>query len=302
MTAITLKNVPYVTDDQSVFIVQFGHKRKFLTIEDLLLAGYSTKDIVPIGFESVSTLPTGPCMPRKSTYKSISNALELEKNTDLLRQLWCAGFRGMGHEVGAGNRPTSVPVDCNVAYVDAFTFDEAADGSFIGKDNKEFVSVSIYETAETLKAIPDASSDFFILCHVVEHLPNPLRAIRTIYSKLKVGGTMFMVVPWGGHTFDRYRPSTSLHHLVADYLQPSRDRNLEHYLEFCDLAAHKVDWMIEGQESYERTRDTHLHVFSPESIRKMLDFSCTLDNWSSVRIDCPFHKETLQEFYVQLIK
>ena len=295
-------NVPYVTEDHAVFIVQFGHKRLFLTVDDLFLAGYSAKDITPIAFDCIRDLPTGPCMPRKHKYKHLQTALEREENTDLIRQIWVSGFSGTGYEIGAGNRPTSVPSGCHVTYIDAFTFDEAADGSFIGKANEGFVSVSIYDTAENLKAVPAASSNFFILCHVIEHLPDPIRAIRTIYSKLKVGGPLFMVVPWGAYTFDRHRPNTSLHHVVADYMLPSSDRNLEHYLEFCDLAAHKEDWVSEGEKSHQRSRDTHLHVFSPESFRSIIDFCCTLDKWSSIQIACPYHKEALQEFCVLMVK
>lgn len=293
---------PYVTENQEVFVVQFGHKRLYLTIDDLFMTGYTAKDLTPIELDSIRDLPTGPCMPRRHNYKSVLDALEQEKSTDLIRQLWVSDFSGTGYEIGAGNRPTSVPSCCNVIYVDAFTFDEAADGSFIGKVNEGFVSVSIFETAETLKAVPEASSDFFILCHVIEHLPNPIRAIRTIYSKLKLGGSLFMVVPWGAWTFDRYRPNTTLHHMLADYMLPSLDRNLEHYLEFCDLAAHKEDWIMEGEKSHQRSRDTHLHVFSPESLRSMIDFCCTLDKWSSIQVSCPHHKEVLQEFYVLMVK
>jgi SAM-dependent methyltransferase len=271
-------------------------------MDDMFLAGYSVADINEIPFDSIKNIPIGPCMPQKSNYSSIANALEKCADTILIRQLLVENFTGTGYEVGAGNRPTSVSANSDVIYVDAFTFDEASDGSFIGVSNDSFVSVSIYDTVENLKDVPDASSEFFILCHVIEHIPNPIRAIRTLYSKLKPGGTLFLVVPWGAYTFDRSRPNTSLHHLVADYLVPSSDRNIEHYLEFSDLAKRDENWIEDAMESHKKSKDTHLHVFSPQSIEPVLDFCKSIDPWSNIKISCPAHLETLQEFYVHMTK
>jgi hypothetical protein len=292
----------YRTEDFSIFTIQFGHKRLFLSMDDMFLAGYSVTDINEITSDSIKNIPIGPCMPQKSNYTSVANALENSTDTILIRQLLVEHFTGNGYEVGAGNRPTAVPVSCDVTYIDAFTFDEAADGSFIGVSNESFVSVSIYDTAENLNAVPDNSSNFFILCHVIEHIQNPIRAIRTLYSKLRPGGTLFLVVPWGAYTFDRSRPNTSLYHLVADYLLPSSDRNIEHYLEFSDLAKHEKNWIEDAIEAHEKSKDTHLHVFSPHSIQPVLDFCKSVDPWSSIEISCPSHRETLQEFYIHMTK
>ena len=143
------ENVLYVSEDHSLFTIQFGHIRRFLSVDDVSVAGFNIDERVTIALEAIKEIPRGPFMPKKYS-EALEVALREEKSTDILRQIWVSGFKGSGHEVGAGRRPTSVPSKCKVTYVDAFTFDEASDGSFINQANEGFVSVSIYESAETL--------------------------------------------------------------------------------------------------------------------------------------------------------
>jgi len=54
---------------------------------------------------------------------------------------------------------------------------------------------------EDMSAIPDASLDFVIACHVIEHLRNPLRAFEQVYRKLRSGGRYVLIVPEQRVTF-----------------------------------------------------------------------------------------------------
>lgn len=53
---------------------------------------------------------------------------------------------------------------------------------------------------------PDNSMDFVLSSHVIEHTPNPLRAIEEWYRILRPGGVMFMIFPHrNAHPPDRDR-------------------------------------------------------------------------------------------------
>lgn len=67
--------------------------------------------------------------------------------------------------------------------------------------------------------IPFADQEFsFVLSeHVLEHLSNPIAALQEWRRILKSGGKVFLFLPHALRTFDKYRPRTSLAHLIQDY-------------------------------------------------------------------------------------
>ena len=72
---------------------------------------------------------------------------------------------------------------------------------------------------EDLQSISDGSADFFIACHVIEHVqhvPNVIVAIRTVMKRLKLGGTLLLVLPNKSTIFDNGRPTTSLEHFITN--------------------------------------------------------------------------------------
>lgn len=63
--------------------------------------------------------------------------------------------------------------------------------------------------------VPDASEDFVISSHVLEHFPDPIKALKEWYRVVRKGGYIFMIVPHKERTFDRDRPRTTLAELIA---------------------------------------------------------------------------------------
>jgi SAM-dependent methyltransferase len=58
------------------------------------------------------------------------------------------------------------------------------------------------------------SVDFVVSSHVLEHLPDPIKALNEWYRVVRPGGYVFMIVPHKERTFDRDRPRTALAELV----------------------------------------------------------------------------------------
>jgi SAM-dependent methyltransferase len=70
--------------------------------------------------------------------------------------------------------------------------------------------------AQTFHGVPDNSLDFVISGHVLEHLPDPVGAIREGCRVIRPDGVFLIAVPDMRHTSDCDRPETSIEHLLAD--------------------------------------------------------------------------------------
>lgn len=65
--------------------------------------------------------------------------------------------------------------------------------------------------------LPDASEDFIISSHVLEHMPDPIKALIEWDRLIKPNGIIFMIIPHKERTFDKNKPRTPLKHLIEDY-------------------------------------------------------------------------------------
>ncbi len=63
--------------------------------------------------------------------------------------------------------------------------------------------------------VPDASVDFVVSSHVLEHFADPIAALLEWYRVVKPGGYVFMIVPHRERTFDRNQTPTMLIELQA---------------------------------------------------------------------------------------
>src|SRR4051794_14512409 len=112
-------------------------------------------------------------------------------------------LRGTGIEVGAGSRPFPLPPGVQCFYGDVR--DRAELASYFQND---VVSVDGVIDAQTMAGVPQASLDFVISAHVIEHLFDPVGAVKTTIRSLKTGGHFICIVPELTMTFDRMRPPT----------------------------------------------------------------------------------------------
>jgi SAM-dependent methyltransferase len=190
-----------------------------------------------------------------------------------------AGYlRGSGIEVGALHNP--LPVDkqlCEVKYVDRFTEEELR-RIYPELADQKIVPVSIIGSAERLDALGDASQDFVIANHLIEHVEDPIGAIREWHRVLRPGGVLFLAVPHGPTTFDMDRRKTSIAHLLMDHLDRGASARFEHYKDWTE----RVDGVTGGANKSNRINELlaksypiHFHVWTESSFFRF---------WSFVRV------------------
>jgi SAM-dependent methyltransferase len=187
-------------------------------------------------------------------------------------------LRGIGIEIGAFNKPLLLPPDARVKYADIYPEDAARRYFPEGLSEGEPVPVHIVAPADRLDVIPNASQDFIVASHLLEHMEDPIGALLEWHRVLRPGGLLFLRVPDMRGTFDRLRTRTSLEHLVLDHAESSeaagrRARDLDHYCEWARCVNNLVD---EGQVRFwagllQRARyPIHFHCWLPEDVTSMV--------------------------------
>jgi len=138
--------------------------------------------------------------------------------------------------------------------------------------------VDIKADAHSLPMISDASVDFIGSSHTIEHLTNPIKALKEWQRVLKKGGIIYACIPYYKKTFDHNRSVTKIDHLIEDY---ERDVNLEdqtHTEEFIKNHDVQKDVCFKDKESWYQnfltnpSIYTHYHVFDLDSVEEMMNF------------------------------
>jgi SAM-dependent methyltransferase len=181
-------------------------------------------------------------------------------------------LRGTGIEIGGLHRPLRVPHADRVIYVDHLTREELRK-VYSELADLDLVEVDVVGTAENLSAFDDASLDFVIANHLLEHLEYPVRALREFIRVLRPGGLILMALPDKRVTFDRNRQLTTTEHLVQEErMQSAEESRWDHFVDW----AIGVDGSNPGPEAEGRARhlvdirySIHMHVWTPDSF---LDF------------------------------
>lgn len=131
-----------------------------------------------------------------------------------------------------------------------------------------------------MTALPhaDASYDFALTAHAIEHTANPLRALAELRRVLRPGGALVIVLPDKRRTFDHRRPVTTLEHLRRDDAEGVGEDDLTHLPEIIALhdvrrdpgAPRDAAAFRERGERNAANRCLHHHVFDLPLMRAML--------------------------------
>lgn len=141
---------------------------------------------------------------------------------------------GSGIEIGALDAPTPLPPGAIIRYVD-FRARGELHRQYPELDPGSFVPVDVVDDGERLDKFDDASVDFLIANHMLEHCENPLGTLRNHLRKVAPGGWLFYAMPNMRCSFDSVRPLTTFSHLVADEADGGKSSREGHFLEWSKL-------------------------------------------------------------------
>lgn len=159
-----------------------------------------------------------------------------------LAHQWC---QGEGIEIGAAAHNPFGLRTRNIALREPFY--EQAQRELCG----DVAPIDIEASADSIP-LPDASQDFVISSHVLEHLPDPIRALIEWDRLLRPGGICFIVHPLrNALPGDESRPLTTTAHYLEDF-KVGRDR-----------LTHPLDGVIGGVGG-------HYHVATPDSLAELI--------------------------------
>ncbi|BAV07620.1 methyltransferase domain-containing protein [Filimonas lacunae] len=133
--------------------------------------------------------------------------------------------------------------------------------------------------ASNLSHIPKNEYDFLLSCHSLEHVANPIQAVKGWAELLKQKGKLVLVLPDKRFIFDHKRPYTTFEHLVEDYKNKVDEHDTTCFEELIALHDVSMDPGVKSLEEFtERLKDNfnnrcaHHHVFSQEVVKQMLEY------------------------------
>ncbi len=142
-----------------------------------------------------------------------------------------------------------------------------------GKSSWEFT----YSDGVLLDEFSSNSADFVISSHVLEHIANPIKALKRWYDILKPGGVMLIVAPDKRFTFDHRRPLTSIQHMLSDFEHETDESDNTHFREIIELHDRSLDDKNETLEELScrilnnyNLRSAHHHTYTKESVSTLV--------------------------------
>src|SRR5215467_4828128 len=140
--------------------------------------------------------------------------------------------------------------------------------------------------AVDLKGIEDSEYQFVLSCHSLEHIANPIKALKN--WRRVAPGYLVLVLPYCRETFDHLRPITPLSHMIADFESNVGEDDLTHLPEVLEL----IDWsrvevpkdaalvsseymalVKERCSENARHRSMHHHVFDERNATQLVQYS-----------------------------
>ena len=277
-----LLRAPLSEFGDKVFYVEAGRRHWVRDGEWLKRNGFNwLKDVIDITPEVLYCFQNAGIAP----IYNLSDLYKTNLSSLNIREIAASGLSGAGIEFGAGASPFPIPLNCHVKFADAFSFDSLVKGMYPGQQAYDLIRPDYVTDIKTLAGIPDASLDFIVACHVIEHTNNPLAAINSCYRSLKQGGSLLLVVPDMTKTFDSKRSLTSLEHLIEDWESPSLERDRGHYEEFYSKALGfeiPSDSNVLEYAAQKQTEggDIHYHTFTYESFHEIVDWCIHKQGWA----------------------
>lgn len=208
-------------------------------------------------------------------------------------------LQGEGIEIGALDFPLRLPNNAKVRYVDYIN--EAGLRKAHSRTlsaGRPLVPPDVIDDGARLASFADASLDFVVANHVLEHFEDPISALQHQLRVLKRNGILYLTLPDARDSFDQPRKRTTIEHLLRDHHEGPTVSRREHYEECAYFIEGHRDGEILSRRVHEMENEhlhPHFHVWEPVTFAGFL-----------AALDLPFSLEMLQssveEFLVVLRK
>lgn len=196
-----------------------------------------------------------------------------------VRKLWLNRYtlsflylHGKGIEIGALHNPLKVSHRARVSYVDRMSVAELRQ-HYPELRDKQLVTVDVVTDGELLEGIADASQQFVIANHFVEHCESPIRALENMFRVLCPGGILYLALPDKRYTFDQNRPVTPLAHLIRDYDEGPEWSRQEHFREwvcYVNGVSDPVQVQCQTEHLLAMEYSIHYHVWTQRDMMELL--------------------------------
>ena len=197
------------------------------------------------------------------------------------RQRFAAQLHGDVLEIGPGAAPFPTAPGARVTYADrkASGGRDALYPELAGTAYGPEADVEVDLDRSGLVALADSGFDVVVASHVIEHVADPVGALREMHRVLRPGGVLAIVVPDRTTTFDAPRAPTPAQHVLAEHESGVREVSEDHIREFCQalhdqprLAIHTDEvwsWHDPAQLDADlialhRARSIHVHCWRSE--------------------------------------
>jgi predicted SAM-dependent methyltransferase len=184
---------------------------------------------------------------------------------------------GSGIEIGALTFPLRKPRGVQTRFVDYLSREDlvrayGANLAAAGLDPDSIPEVNVVDDAQRLARFDDESVDFVVANHVLEHLEDPVGALRQLLRVIRSRGILYLTLPDARYTFDASRARTTVQHLLHDHAEGPLASRLEHYEEWArfnealpdDRVADRVAQFTREGEHH------HFHVWQLEDFLELL--------------------------------
>lgn len=196
--------------------------------------------------------------------RNLRDRLLAEPDFKTVREDLAARYlRGDGLELGALNLPLRLPAGAHVRYVDRKAVPQEDWPEMAGQG---FAPVDVVDDAQTLATVGDASQDFVVANHVLEHLEDPIAALEAFARVLRPGGIAYIALP-ERHAIDAGREATTVEHLVRDHAEGPAASRPEHYVDWVRNVERfdEADVPARARDLDAKDDSIHFHVFSRHS-------------------------------------
>ena len=129
-----------------------------------------------------------------------------------------------------------------------------------------------------MNEVKSSGYEFLLASHVLEHIANPLKALRTWRRVIGQDGTLVLIVPHRDGTFDHDRPVTSMGHIGSDFANDVPESDTTHLQEILELHDLSRDIGAGSREAFVararnniQHRSLHHHVFDTDLLVKVVD-------------------------------